>query len=60
MNHPPAPNRNPRAGGLPIALATVVGTIIGMIRNQPTIGLLAGFALGCAAAIAIWWVDRRR
>lgn len=60
MTRPPVPNRSPRAGGMPIALGTVVGTLIGMTLNQPTIGLLAGLATGSLIAIVIWQRDRHR
>jgi uncharacterized membrane protein (UPF0136 family) len=50
----------PRAGGVLIALAILVGTVVGGLNGQPTIGLLAGFGAGAAAAIALWLVDRGR
>lgn len=50
----------PQAGGFLIALAILVGTVAGGLKGQPTIGLLAGFALGAAGAIALWLIDRRR
>lgn len=52
--------RSPAAGGFPIAVFMLVGTVIGLIDYQPTIGFLAGTAIGVAAAIAVWLVDRRR
>ncbi len=53
-------NRNPRAAGAIIAITVIAGAIIGAVRGQPTIGVLAGTALGTAIAIIVWLVDRRR
>ena len=48
------------AGGFAIALLSIAGVIVGSIKGQPTIGLLAGFAAGVAVALVVWAVDRRR
>jgi predicted benzoate:H+ symporter BenE len=48
------PPSSPSAGGFPIAIGALGGTIVGLIVRQPTIGFLAGLALGCAIAVAIW------
>jgi sugar phosphate permease len=53
-------NRSPQAGGFIIAVAILAGTIIGGLKGQPSIGLLAGLGLGVAAALAVWLVDRRK
>lgn len=50
----------PQAGGFLIAVAVMAGTIVGGLLGQPSIGLLAGLALGSAAAVALWLVDRRK
>jgi uncharacterized membrane protein (UPF0136 family) len=50
----------PQAGGFLIAVAIMAGTIIGGLMGQPSIGLLAGTAIGVVVAIALWLVDRRR
>lgn len=50
----------PQAGGFIIAVTIMAGTIIGGLMGQPTIGLLAGTAIGVIVAIALWLVDRRR
>lgn len=52
------PPRNPSAGGFPIAAGALGGTAIGLYAGQPTIGFLAGLALGAAIAVAIWWRER--
>ena len=44
----------PLAGGGPLALLMIAGVVIGGFMGQPTIGLLAGTALGVALAIVIW------
>lgn len=50
--------KNPTAGGFPIALGALGGTIVGLIARQPTIGFLGGLALGCLVALAIWLKER--
>jgi len=54
----PRKRRETMAGGAPIALLTLAGPIVGGLLGQPTIGLLVGFALGVAIAIAIWLLGR--
>lgn len=48
------------AGGFFIAALALAGVIAGGLMGQPTIGLLAGLAVGVAIAIAIWWTGRER
>jgi len=55
-----APKATSSAGGVFIALFTLAGTIAGGFMGQPSIGLLAGLALGVAIAITIWLKDRAR
>lgn len=50
----------PQAGGFIIAVAILAGTIIGGLKSQPSIGLLAGLGLGVLVAVAIWLKDRAR
>jgi hypothetical protein len=50
----------PQAGGFLIAVCIVAGTFIGGFANQPTIGLLGGFAAGVVLALLVWWRDRAR
>lgn len=42
------------AGGAPIALGLIAGTLIGFFAGETTIGFFAGLGLGVAVAIAIW------
>ncbi len=53
----PSP-RNPRAGGMPIALGTMIGVIAGALLGQTTIGFFVGLATGIAVAVLIWRNDR--
>lgn len=50
----------PRAAGAIIALGLLAGALIGVVLHQPSLGLLAGFAVGAAIAIGFWIIDRRR
>jgi hypothetical protein len=54
------PARKAIAGGAPLAFLIMAGTGVGMMYGQPSIGLLAGMALGCAVATWIWWAGSRR
>lgn len=51
-------SRSPSAGGVLIAIGAIGGTIAGLIGREPTIGFLAGTAIGVAVALLIWWRDR--
>jgi uncharacterized membrane protein (UPF0136 family) len=55
-----ADRTGPQAGGFLLALSIVAGTLIGGLRGQPSIGLLVGTAVGVAAAVALWLIDRTR
>jgi len=64
MNSKPPPNRpagttSSFAGGAPLALLMIAGVIVGGEFGQPTVGLIAGTALGVALAIVIWRRGRR-
>ena len=56
MDRPPPP----AAGGFLIMLGALGGAAIGFTRGEATPGFLIGIALGTAAAVAIWLLDRRR
>ena len=56
---PPSP-REPRAAGGLMALAILGGVVIGSILGQPTIGFLAGAAIGVGLLLAFWLIDRGR
>jgi len=55
MTNPPAS----RAAGFFIAAALIVGAIIGVALGQPSMGVVAGAAIGIAIALALWLLDRR-
>jgi len=48
------------AGGFLIALDMLVGVVVGTIYRQPSIGFLAGLAVGIALFALIWLFDKRR
>ncbi|OYQ25013.1 hypothetical protein CHU93_14340 [Sandarakinorhabdus cyanobacteriorum] len=48
-----------RGGGILIALGLVLGAGIGTALGQPSQGLIIGFAVGGALAIALLFADRR-
>lgn len=48
------------AGGSLIALGAILGTVIGFPFQQTTGGLLAGLGVGVAAAVMIWFRERKR
>jgi hypothetical protein len=58
MTTPQRPS--PVAGGFPIAIGALGGTVVGVIMRQPSIGFLSGLGLGVTIALAIWWRDRAR
>lgn len=50
--------KNPTGAGAIIALLILAGTIGGGLLGQPSIGLLAGAALGILIAILLWLRER--
>jgi uncharacterized membrane protein len=59
----PSPDRrrrSPAGGGVLIALGAIGGAVVGTLYRQPSIGLVAGLAVGLLLAIFVWLVDRRR
>lgn len=42
------------AGGFPIAVGAIGGTVIGTVAGETSIGFLAGLAGGIAVAVLIW------
>ena len=49
-----------RGGGCLLFLAILVGTLVGLIRRQPSIGVLGGVAAGLVLLTIAWLLDRRR
>lgn len=56
----PTSSAPPMAGGFFIAILTLIGAVVGGLQGQPSIGLLAGFAVGVMVAIALWLFDRAK
>ena len=48
-----------RSGGCLLAFALLAGTFVGMVLGQPSIGFLAGSALGLILVITIFLLDRK-
>jgi hypothetical protein len=48
------------AGGFFIFAGLIIGSIIGVIYNQPSIGMVSGMAAGGVIATVIWLLDRRK
>lgn len=57
---PPPANRAPKAGGVLLALAIIVGVLGGGLLGEPSIGFLVGFAVGVLLVALVWLIDRRR
>ncbi|MCW2367184.1 hypothetical protein M2341_002631 [Sphingobium sp. B7D2B] len=51
-------DKTPMGGGAPLAGLILLGTIVGIATGQPSIGILAGLALGVIVAVAIWLKGR--
>ena len=52
--------RTPKAGGFLLAISIIMGVLGGGMLGQPSIGLLAGTAVGLILLLIVWLVDRRR
>lgn len=58
----PVPPRHPSkgvAGGFFIFVGLIIGSTIGIIYEQPSIGMVSGMASGGIVATIIWLLDRR-
>jgi hypothetical protein len=54
-------NSRPRlAGGIFVALGLLVGAIVGIAINQPSLGMVTGFGVGVVIALVIWFIDSKR
>ena len=49
----------PRSGGALLAAAILLGVVAGTFAGQPSIGFLAGLAVGLILLGAVWLIDRR-
>jgi uncharacterized membrane protein (UPF0136 family) len=50
--------KTPTGAGAIIALLILGGTIVGGLMGQPSIGLLAGTAVGILIALLLWLRER--
>jgi hypothetical protein len=48
------------AGGFFIFVGLIIGSIIGVIYDQPSIGMVGGMTTGGIIATIIWLLDRRK
>ena len=48
------------AGGIFLTVGILAGFGWGIAVGEPMIGVLAGTAIGVAAAVLLWLLDRRR
>lgn len=47
------------AGGVLVALGSMLGAAAGFAIGEATAGFLIGLGLGAVGALLIWWRDRR-
>jgi hypothetical protein len=52
--------RNARSGGIFLTIFILAGFGWGVAAGEPMKGVLIGTGLGAAAALASWFLDRRR
>ena len=52
--------RTALAGGIFLTVGILAGFAWGLADGNPMRGILAGTALGAAAALLLWLLDRRR
>jgi hypothetical protein len=48
------------AGGFFIMLTLLAGSIIGIIYDEPSLGMVIGFGVGVLLAVGIWLIDSRK
>lgn len=51
---------SPIAGGALLALSMIAGSVIGVLRGQPSVGFMAGLGIGILLFVAIALIDRAR
>lgn len=59
MANPP-PRATPMSGGIILALALIVGVVVGMARGEASMGFVWGLGVGLAGLLIVWLIDRRR
>jgi UDP-N-acetylmuramyl pentapeptide phosphotransferase/UDP-N-acetylglucosamine-1-phosphate transferase len=53
-------DKTPRAGGALIAIAILVGAVVGIAWRQASLGVVVGLAAGIGLALLVWLADKRR
>lgn len=51
--------RTPKSGGFLLAMSVLVGVVAGAAYGQPSLGFVAGLAVGIALVLGVWLWDRR-
>lgn len=54
------PSSTPVAGGALLAFSLIVGSVIGVLRGQPSVGFIGGLGVGLALLVAVALIDRAR
>jgi uncharacterized membrane protein (UPF0136 family) len=50
----------PVAGGALLAFSLIVGSVIGILRGQPSLGFMGGLGVGVVLLVAVALIDRAR
>lgn len=50
----------PLAGGALLAFSLIAGSVIGVLRGQPSLGFVGGLGVGLVLLVAIALIDRAR
>jgi UDP-N-acetylmuramyl pentapeptide phosphotransferase/UDP-N-acetylglucosamine-1-phosphate transferase len=56
----PRKKPEPRSAGILLAIGPILGTVVGSMRGQPTIGFLIGLGAAIGLAGLLWLIDTRR
>lgn len=48
------------AGGFLLAIALLVGVIVGAVKGEPSLGFVVGLGIGIAGLVIVWLLDRRK
>lgn len=60
-NPSPAPRGGtPIAGGALLAFSLIAGTVIGVLKGQPSLGFIGGLGVGLALLLMVALIDRAR
>lgn len=54
------PSSTPLAGGALLAFSLIAGSVIGVLRGQPSLGFMAGLGIGLVLLVAVALIDRAR